>query len=112
MMMVMVIVLFKQLWKLTISFKIARHNREAALSDKKKDVGDVKNLKKKKKEKEIKSSSNGHSIKLYQKVYMVVTGEPPKRARGCNTRTDFGRKGYLVGTPDELKSAISESFSV
>ncbi|RYR33563.1 hypothetical protein Ahy_A10g048169 [Arachis hypogaea] len=45
-------------------------------------------------------------------VYMVVTGEPPKRARGCNTRTDFGRKGYLVGTPDELKSAISESFSV
>ncbi|XP_025623791.1 uncharacterized protein [Arachis hypogaea] len=101
----------KMIWKIVL-LMIILFQREAALSDKKKDVGDVKNLKKKKKEKEIKSSSNGHSIKLYQKVYMVVTGEPPKRARGCNTRTDFGRKGYLVGTPDELKSAISESFSV
>ncbi|RYR11423.1 hypothetical protein Ahy_B04g068950 isoform C [Arachis hypogaea] len=39
-------------------------HREAALSDKKKDVGDVKKSKKKKKEKEIKSSPNGRSIKL------------------------------------------------
>ncbi|KAL1319786.1 hypothetical protein AAHE18_14G010200 [Arachis hypogaea] len=38
--------------------------REAALSDKKKDVGDVKKSKKKKKEKETKSSPNGHSINL------------------------------------------------
>ncbi|KAL1358032.1 uncharacterized protein [Arachis hypogaea] len=72
-------------------------HREAALSDKKKDVGDVKKSKKKKKEKEIKSSPNGHSIKLDK-------GEQDKPKIEMTLDTIAGQEQIKDGADDDKQT--------